>query len=181
MKSAIAALSLLLTSALPPVAITTKKTAVAATDDIRTSLNKANHIFIYEGLPHQLFESDALKEEKKREDTTMLGGFPFYTPRIEVNGELIGILKKIVAESQNYAEFTGEKRCGGFHPDYALSWTDGTKDYIILFCFGCVETVVVDVRKSYRYNFKRMAELKAQLGQFRSKRPAKEEGEQAAP
>jgi hypothetical protein len=176
MKSAIAALTLLLASALPSVAITTKKTAVSATDDIRESLNKANHIFIHEGLPHQLFESDALKAEKKREDTTKLGVFPFYTPRIEVKGDLIGILKKIVAESDNYAEFAGEKRCGGFHPDYALSWTDGTKDYSILFCFGCVEALIVDGRKSYRYDFKKMDALRAQFGQFRSKRPAKKEG-----
>ena len=174
MKSAIAALTFLLAFVLPSMAITTKKVAVGATTDIRASLDRANQIFIYEGLPHQLFESDLLKAEMRREDTTKLGGYPFYTPSVEVQGELLKTLKEITAESDSYTEFTGEKRCGGFHPDYALSWSDGPKDYSVLFCFGCAEALVVDGRKSYRYDFKKMEMLKKQLGQFKFKRPSEQ-------
>ena len=105
---------------LPALAITTKKVDVDATAALRESLNKVDRLFVYEGLPHQMFEADLLKTEKKRKDTLELGGFPFYMPKVAVLDKTAKLLRDVTADSASYAVFSGEKRCGGFHPDYAV-------------------------------------------------------------
>lgn len=156
---------------LPLLAMTTKKTAVEVTAKIRESLSKADKIFVYEGLPHQIFESALLRTEEKREDTLKVANFPFYKPQVAVSDKIAKSLKELTSVSESYVVFSGEKRCGGFHPDYALEWFSGDQKYSILFCYGCKEALIVDGKKGYRYNFKRVADLRKLLAQFKLKRP----------
>jgi len=176
MKLGTTTLFLIMASILPALAITTKKVDVDATAALRESLNKADRLFVYEGLPHQMFEADLLKTEKERKDILKLGGFPFYTPKIAVSDKVAKTLRDATTDPASYAVFSGEKRCGGFHPDYAVAWVDGDKEYAILFCYGCVEALIIDGKKSYRYDFKKIANLKKLFEPFKSKRPTKPKG-----
>ena len=146
------------------------------TNTLRNTIKKADRIFVYEGLPHQMFESELLKTENKRKDTTKIAKFPFYTPKIRVEGTAESTLKTIISNSKNYTKFSGEKKCGGFHPDYALEWSDGDKRYSILFCYGCSEVLVVDGKRTYRYDFKFTDDLKKLFTAFKSKRPKQKQG-----
>ena len=120
-----------------------------------------------------MVEAGLLKTEKKRKDTIKLSGFPFYTPKVAVSDKIAKTLKQIVAAPTSYAVFSGEKRCGGFHPDYAVTWFDGDKEYAILFCYGCVEALIVDGQKTYRYDFKKQDDIRRLLTAFKAKRPTK--------
>jgi|GEM_PF-3584277 len=157
-------------------AITTTKADIDSTAKIRESLGKAHKIFVYEGLPHQMFEADLLKAEKKLEDTLKIGGFPFYAPKVVAPDKIAKTLRELAASPESYAVFSGEKRCGGFHPDYAATWFDSGKEHSILFCYGCVEALIVDGKKTYRYDFTRIADLRKLLAPFKSKRPTKPKG-----
>jgi hypothetical protein len=44
----------------------------------------------------------------------------------------------------------GEKRCGGFHPDYAVVATCDDGEYTVLICFGCHEILIIGPRSSLR-------------------------------
>ena len=120
MKAAFLTLCLVVASQLPSLAITKEKVSVDVTEGIRASLEKTEQIYVFEGLPHQR-DSELLKTESKREDTTSIGGFRFYTPKVRARGEIASELRKTVRSAQSYTQWTGQKRCGGFHPDYADS------------------------------------------------------------
>jgi len=142
-----------------------------AASDLRNTIMKSDKVFVYEGLPHQMFESDLLKSEKKEKDTTTIAVYPFYTPKTQVEGGVISTLKTIISDSGNYTQFTGEKLCGGFHPDYAVEWSDGDNRYSILLCYGCSEVLLLDGKRSYRYDFRFTDKLKKLLSTYSSKRP----------
>lgn len=153
--------------------VTTKKVTRDATSEIRDSLKAAKEVYIYEGLPHQIFEDEKLAVEKRRKDTRGIGGFPFYTPKVVAPADLAASLKKILAADDSLAEFSGEKRCGGFHPDYAVAWSNGKQERAVLICFGCGEVLFVADEETQRYDstFAALRRLEKLLGPFRSKRP----------
>ena len=147
-----------------------------ATSKLRDTIKNTDRVFVYEGLPHQMFEADLLKTEKKRKDTTTIASYPFYTPKSRVEGKAAAALQVIISDSDNYSQFSGEKRCGGFHPDYAIEWSDGDKAYSILFCYGCGEVLIVDGKNTYRYDFKFSDDLKKIFSAFHLKRPKRKQG-----
>jgi len=149
--------------------ITRKTEPVSATDDLRNSLDEAAELYVFEGLPHPLFEEDLFQSETTRDDTTLIGGFPFYTPEFLVDANSSAGLKKALTNPKNYAEFVAEKLCGGFHPDYAISWLDGSEKVSILLCFNCEEVLFVHANGSHRYDF---GHLEKPLSQFKRKRPS---------
>ena len=143
----------------------------AGTSELRATIKKSDRVFIYEGLPHQGFESELFKREKQRKDIIIIGGYPFYTPKNHESMIGEAALKDIIAKTNNYTQCEGIKLCGGFHPDYAIEWANGDKNYYILFCYSCGEVLVVDDNKTYIYDFKFTEELKAIFNEFESKRP----------
>jgi hypothetical protein len=48
--------------------------------------------------------------------------------------------------------FSGEKKCGGFHADYALTWKVAGVEYAALFCFGCGEVKLFGPQQEFRYD-----------------------------
>ncbi|MGJ8726143.1 MAG: hypothetical protein ACSHYB_16425 [Roseibacillus sp.] len=175
MNPVVLTLCLLIASQFPSVAITVEKVSVDATKEIRASLDKIEEIYVFEGLPHQR-DAELLQVESKREDTTSIGGFQFYTPKVLAKGEVAREMRNAVRSAQSYTKWSGEKRCGGFHPDYAIAWSEGANEYSILICYGCREVLVVSARESFRYDFSEMEELKKLLVSFKSKRPEKQKG-----
>ena len=72
-------------------------------------------------------------------------------------------LKEVAGSPKSYAVFSGKKRCGGFHPDYAVVWSESDNTYSILFCYGCAEALIVNRKATYRYNFIRITDIQKLL------------------
>ncbi len=91
-----------------------------ASSKIRKALEEAeaSMVTVHEGLPHQMFESDLLDAESKRKDTEKIGSFRFYTPAVAATSP--DVLKHLLSSSDSIQVFVGEKKCGGFHPDYTV-------------------------------------------------------------
>ena len=143
-----------------------------ASSGVRRALSAATVIRVSEGLPHQMFERDSLAKESKREDTAEIGSYRFYTPAVDAkNGDA---LKRILASAETIQVFLGEKACGGFHPDYAVHWTDaqGGECYAQI-CFGCHEIIYSDGKNQYRYDLENgpYEELRKELKLYAKKRP----------
>lgn len=158
--------------------ITTKKVDLDASANIRNSLKSSDNIHVYEGLPHQTFEAAQLKEETKRTDTTEIGKFPFYTPKQTPPEEAAHLLREVLVSANSLLKFSGEKRCGGFHPDYAVAWTVDDVEYAALICYGCHEVLFVGGRDTYRYDLKddALRRLKKLLAPFAKKRLQQSKG-----
>ncbi len=144
--------------------------SVDRSDYVRESLEKADSLFIYEGLPHQM-DVGNFESEKKRDDLVKVASYLFYDPVVRVGKDVSISLKRIAANGNNYRRFSGEKKCGGFHPDYALSWKDRGEEYFILFCYGCGEAKIIHAKKIYRYDLEDITELEEVLQTFQLKRP----------
>lgn len=98
-------------------------------------------VTLYEGLPHQLYEAERLVEERKK-PCIEKGGFPFYKDPLAIEEADAGALAAILANPDVFRPFGGEKRCGGFHPDYAIAVSAKGEEFTYLICFGCREAKV---------------------------------------
>ena len=103
------------------------------------SIRQAARITLYEGLPHPMYEEAVLVAEKKAKPTVDSHGFPFYRETLDLKGADEAELRKLLGDARTYTPYGGEKKCGGFHPDYAVGWSIAGKEYISLICFGCGE------------------------------------------
>lgn len=103
------------------------------------TIQAVDHLTLYEGLPHQFYEADKLDSEKKSKPTIDIHGFPFYRETLELKAEDEKSLRAELGSEKSYAPYSGEKKCGGFHPDYAVKWSVAKKTSVCLICFGCGE------------------------------------------
>jgi hypothetical protein len=100
---------------------------------------KADKVVVYEGLPHQLWEKELLADEKKTKKTIELHDFPFYAAPIAPKDADRQQLTAVLGDATSLTQFVGEKRCGGFHPDWCIEWHAGDNVVRCLVCFGCRE------------------------------------------
>jgi hypothetical protein len=121
---------------------------LACTDAVRQAdkvvpftetVRQADKIAVYEGLPHQFFEPRALEKERRTKAVQDLNGYPFYQQPLTLDSTDAKRLSEILGDSATYKPFAGEKKCGGYHPDYAVEWSVSSDRYRALICFGCYE------------------------------------------
>ena len=126
------------------------------------TLKQAARLVLYEGLPHQMYEHQALEAEKKAKPTVTLHGFPVLSrdPRTEARRRRA--LKDLLGDPASFEPYSGEKRCGGFHPDYAVEWSAGGQTYQALICLGCWEIKIYGPKGETIYDIRNDAREPAQ-------------------
>lgn len=122
---------------------------VADSQRFRDTLLEADEVVVFEGLPHQTWQPDKLKEELKRPDVTKIEGFPFYTPALKANADE---LKQLLGTPASIKPYGGAKACGGYHPDYNISWTVRAITYHVQICLGCHEVLFITGKTSLKYD-----------------------------
>jgi hypothetical protein len=120
-----------------------------------------------------MYESQALEAEKKTKTTVTLHGFPFYRETLELKAGDDQKLKDLLGNPGSFTAYVGEKKCGGFHPDYAVEWAVGGQIYQSLICFGCGEVQVYGPKGDAIYDTRddERKQLKALLEPYRKNRP----------
>ena len=136
-----------------------------------TALN-AESTVVYEGLPHQTYERELLERERKTKNIRELHGYPFYREPLEVTQDDAQKLAAILGKSSTWRPFTGEKKCGGFHPDYAVEFNTGKHRFVVLLCFGCGEGKIFNVGSEWRFNMS--LEPREVLEAYQKNRPPNE-------
>jgi len=94
---------------------------------------------LLEGLPHQLVEHGLYLQELRTRKTVEIAGYAFYQRPLPLADADREALRGILSDPGAFHPYTGPKRCGGFHPDYALVWGRGRQAERVLICFGCHE------------------------------------------
>lgn len=102
-------------------------------------ITKAKTLTVYEGLPHQFWEREALAKELKEKKTVKLHDFPFYEGAITLKEEDAKKLCALCSELKTFGRYRGRKMCGGYHPDWCLEFKNGDDVYRVQLCFGCHE------------------------------------------
>jgi hypothetical protein len=121
------------------------------------AITGADSLVLYEGLPHQMFEAEALRREKEGKKTVTLHGHPFYAEALPVTAEDTENLRSLLSDVQSFDKWMGEAKCGGFHPDYLAEWRVGQATYRVLVCFGCKEAKVFGPERDLRCHIQRGA------------------------
>jgi hypothetical protein len=137
------------------------------------TLAQAGRILLYEGLPHPMYEPRVLESEKKSKPTVDLHGFPFYRELLELKPGDVERLKALLGDPATFRPYSGEKKCGGFHPDYAVEWSAGDTVYRSLICFGCFEAKLYGPEGGTTYDVGRDVQdrFEALLQPYRKNRP----------
>lgn len=97
-------------------------------------------------------ESVTVKRGAAREESgpVRLYGFDFEEGTLTISTETAEELSKWFADPDSFRNWRGEKKCGGFHPDYAIEWKKGGKSVVVLLCLGCHEIIAHKGRSSVR-------------------------------
>jgi restriction endonuclease len=108
---------------------------------VREGIAKTKTVSLLEGLPHQLYEREALAKERKEQTTVELHGYPFYAEDRKVGDKEAKTLSTACTSAAAFERFEIPKPCGGFHPDWCIVFRgDGNEEvYRVLVCFGCHE------------------------------------------
>lgn len=133
----------------------------------------AEKMTLHEGLPHQMFESDLMESERRSKPVQELHGDWFYKEPLAPSAEDVKRLRQVLSEPATFQPFSGEKKCGGFHPDYAVEWQKGQSSYQALICFGCGEVKLFGPGIDERHDLgaRAVPELEALLTKHRKNRP----------
>lgn len=148
-----------------------KSPTIEASAIYRATVVSAKSITVYEGLPHQGWDSELLAIEIQRKDTKKIWEYPFYTPSVAATNS--DDLRQLLSRSDSIVTYGGPKGCGGYHPDYCISWQAGEITYYALVCFGCHEIVFYDGKTALFYDLDENAyeQYKKLLANYEAKRP----------
>ena len=134
------------------------------------SFNASPTFSVYEGLPRPGWETEFFQQEKQRSDIAMIDGFDFYTPSIAVNEKQLSEFKEILGDNGLYYIPDELKDCG-FHPDFAVEWTDSGRRYRLLICFTCNDAEIRSEDWREFYSLKGTSEIESLLSEYSIKRP----------
>ncbi len=118
--------------------------SVTSLEDLKPlvhSLQTAEIFEIYEGLPHQNLDPKLFEDELESKPTITFGGFPFYVVPLDLAEEDCTDISELFGDVESFVphDLTSARACGGFHPDYCLTWQVGSNNFHALLCFGCSE------------------------------------------
>lgn len=118
--------------------------------EVSQFIQKAEEIWVFEGLPHQTWEPELLEREKATKKTIAIGAFPFYAEPVKPSPNKSTTLRTLLTGTNGLMPMMRTPMCGGFHPDFAIRFRSGDKVCDVLICNGCGEaTIEFGNRKVY--------------------------------
>lgn len=149
-------------------------------DRAAADLRASSDLVLHEGLPHGLFERALCEAEFHSKSTVERHGHLFYAAPIPLTPADADSLRATFGDPDNFFPRDPDtySLCGGFHPDYALTWSSGAGAYELHLCFGCYEanlyTPTGPVPFGLRGTHYRSSPPRDTLHAFRVQRPARE-------
>ncbi len=119
-----------------------------------SQIRNAESFALYEGLPHQFSEASLLRSELASKETLRIERFDFYKKAVPITPTDLDALVHLSSSSSTYVTYSGPKLCGGFHPDFALTWSNGATRMSLLLCFGCGEMFFYDGSRNLLLNLR---------------------------
>lgn len=119
------------------------------------SLSAATEIRIYQGFPRKAPDHGIKEGEIDPRDIVEVGRFPFHASSILLPEA--EELKAVLSKPSTLIPFSGQKRCGGFRPDFCVSWEQGAQAFNALVCFACHEVIFESGGREFRYDLEATA------------------------
>lgn len=120
--------------------------------EFAASLGTTTAFTVYEGLPHPSAERDRFEREKARAQTRELHGHLFYAEPLPVDAAAQAELREMLGDLALYEPYRADKKCGPFHPDFAVEWQRDGAPHRLLLCFSCAEAAWYDAATNETHN-----------------------------
>ena len=113
---------------------------------VLAGIPKTGAALLYEGLPSEFWEPEALVQELARAKTIKLHGYPLYEELLAWQGTDGEQLTALFSARTSFAKYTDGKKGGGFHANYCLEWKsgEGTTHVVIALEGGAVVYTQLD-------------------------------------
>lgn len=131
------------------------------------ALKEGAKMTIYEGLPRLPLRDNSGDEALKRRGEWLVGGFQFFKTGT-VDRET-GVLRNLLLKEEALLAWRGQKFCGAFHPDFAITWKMAESDVSLMVCLTCHEAIFTSPAGDLLYDLptESYEALKAELEKFR--------------
>jgi hypothetical protein len=142
---------------------------------LAAGIASANKAALFEGTPHPFEEKDHYDAEMRTRKFKLFFDIMFYPDPTPLSAEINDKIKKVLLREGTLIQYTGDKKCGGFHADWCLEWRGDEGVTRCMLCFGCDEARVFGPKSSLQCDIhpKAAPELRAILTPFREHAPPK--------
>lgn len=130
------------------------------------AMKQGTGITIHEGIPRFPLK-DSGEGVLKRRGEWLIGGFQFLKTGTVARDTKA--LRDLLLKEGALATWGGGKACGGFHPDFAVTWRVDKQEVSLLVCFGCHEVIFFRPEGTLIYDLPKESydALKNELERFR--------------
>ena len=103
-------------------------------------LHQAKNLKVYHGLAHPQRDAEYYQQQLKTVPNVAFAGFRFHKQPEPASAKLISNVVALYCDPQSHQALASPKTtCSGFHPDYALVWSNGDGQRVLQICYGCHE------------------------------------------
>jgi hypothetical protein len=119
-----------------PMRETERKAQWGAEVDI---LKSARDVVIYRGLAHPAAESARYEQQVRKGGWVEFEDFKFHAEPAEFKAGTADKVLALYNRSASHEALVTKTTCDGFHPDYALVWSQDGHQRVLQICHGCHE------------------------------------------
>jgi hypothetical protein len=117
-----------------------RPTELASLKAVSADLKMAKNIQVYHGLAHPQRDATIYAEQLRTVPYRTFEGFAFHQKPERVSPQRVrGIVDLYCNPDSHQALASPKSTCAGFHPDYALVWSNGKGQRVLQICYGCHE------------------------------------------
>ena len=140
---------------------------------VLAGIPKTEASLLYEGLPSEFWEPELLVQELARTKTIKLHGYPLYEELLALQGTDGEQFTALFSARTSFANYTDEKKGGGFHADYCLEWktSEGTTHVVISLELGEVKMYGTKSELHCDLSQNAAQKLRQLLSRYRKNRP----------
>lgn len=106
------------------------------------SIQQADAVSIYEGLPSVFSEPELRQQELQAKPVSWIRRYPFYNEPHALEPVDSAPLRALLATAESYRPLEKQKSCPGFHSDFAAVWKTGAAATQVLINLECGEVKI---------------------------------------
>lgn len=117
-----------------------RPTELTSLQSVAKDLRQAKNIKVYHGLAHPLRDPKIYAEQLRTVPHRMFADFAFHKKPENVSSQRIKEIVDLYCDPNSHQALASPKStCAGFHPDYALVWSNAKGQRVLHICYGCHE------------------------------------------
>lgn len=117
-----------------------RPTELASLKAVSADFRQAKNIKVYHGLAHPQRDAEVYATQLRTQPHRFLADFAFHREPVAVPHTRVKEIVDLYCDPASHQALAAPKTtCAGFHPDYALVWSDRRGQRVLHICYGCHE------------------------------------------